>query len=215
MVNSYFEKLFGYRREELARPAGGDAGTAAVFATTIPAIARASSPIRGRGRWAPAAIWPACARTAPSSPSRSASTPLSPMARRVALAAVTDITDSQAESMRSMSGRIAAVNKSMAVIEFEMDGTIVTANDNFLKADGLLAGRDQGHGITACSSMRPTVKVSSTRSSGPSCGSGEYHIGEYRRLGKGGREVWIQGSYNPILDARTAARSRSSSTPPR
>ena len=44
-------------------------------------------------------------------------------------------------------------------------------------------------------------------------GRGEYQSGEYKRLAKGGREVWIQGAYNPILDA-TAGRSKWSSTRP-
>jgi methyl-accepting chemotaxis protein len=97
-------------------------------------------------------------------------------------------------------GRIAAVNKSMAVIEFDLDGTILTANDNFLKLMGYTLEEIQGrhHSIFVEDAYRqsPEYKDFWAR-----LGRGEFLSGEYRRLGKGGREVWIQGAYNPIFDA--------------
>ena len=55
-------------------------------------------------------------------------------------------------------------------------------------------------GTTACLWTRPTGRARSTRSSGPGLNRGEYQAAEYKRIGKGGKEVWIQASYNPILD---------------
>ncbi len=54
--------------------------------------------------------------------------------------------------------------------------------------------------ITACSSIRPSATARPIASSGRALNRGEYQAAEYKRIGKGGREVWIQASYNPILD---------------
>ncbi|MGH7169217.1 MAG: methyl-accepting chemotaxis protein [Gemmataceae bacterium] len=95
--------------------------------------------------------------------------------------------------------RLAAVNKSMAVVEFEMDGRIVTANDNFLKALGYSLDEIKGrhHSMFVEEAYRQSFEYKQFWSK---LEHGEYQTGEFRRLGKGGREVWIQGSYSPILD---------------
>jgi methyl-accepting chemotaxis protein len=93
----------------------------------------------------------------------------------------------------------AAISKSQAVIEFGMDGTIVTANENFLKALGYSLGEIQGkhHSMFVDASERDGAAY---REFWAKLNRGEYQSAEYKRIGKGGREVWIQASYNPVLD---------------
>jgi methyl-accepting chemotaxis protein len=96
-------------------------------------------------------------------------------------------------------GQIAAIQKSQAVIEFNMDGTIRTANPNFLDAMGYTLGEIKGkhHGMFVEPAERNTPAY---REFWTSLGRGQYQAAEYRRIAKGGREIWIQASYNPILD---------------
>ncbi len=96
-------------------------------------------------------------------------------------------------------GQLAAIRKSHAVIEFEMDGTIITANDAFLNAMGYTLAEVQGrhHKIFVDPEERESAEY---REFWDTLNRGEYTRAEYKRIGKGGREVWIQGSYNPILD---------------
>ena len=109
-----------------------------------------------------------------------------------------DITE---ETLRSAdhAGQVAAVSKSQAVIEFELDGTIITANENFLNAVGYALHEVQGKHhklfVDPAEAGRPEYQAFWDR-----LGRGEYQAAEYRRLGKGGKEIWIQASYNPILD---------------
>jgi methyl-accepting chemotaxis protein len=96
-------------------------------------------------------------------------------------------------------GQIAAIGKSQAVIEFKMDGTIVAANDNFLKTLGYsldeIKGRHHSMFVDAAYGASAEYKQFWTR-----LNAGEYQADEFKRIGKGGKEVWIQASYNPILD---------------
>ncbi len=80
-----------------------------------------------------------------------------------------------------------------------MDGTIVQANDNFLRALGYMADEIKGkhHGIFVEENYRTSPDY---REFWAKLNRGEFQSGEYKRIGKGGREVWIQASYNPILD---------------
>jgi methyl-accepting chemotaxis protein len=96
-------------------------------------------------------------------------------------------------------GQIAAIAKSQAVIEFQMDGTILAANENFLATLGYRSDEIQGR------HHRMFVDPAEQNSTAYAdfwarLNRGEYQSGEYRRIGKGGREIWIQASYNPILD---------------
>jgi methyl-accepting chemotaxis protein len=98
-------------------------------------------------------------------------------------------------------GQIAAIGKSQAVIEFKMDGTIVNANDNFLSALGYSLDEVQGkhHRIF----VEPSYAQSADyRAFWEALDRGEYQAAEYKRIGKGGKVVWIQASYNPILDLK-------------
>lgn len=97
-------------------------------------------------------------------------------------------------------GQLAAISKSQAVIEFELDGTIITANDNFLQTLGYTLDEIKGkhHSMFA----DPEYKQSAAyKEFWIKLSRGQYDSGEYKRLGKNGKEIWIQASYNPILTA--------------
>jgi methyl-accepting chemotaxis protein len=110
-------------------------------------------------------------------------------------------TDVTAQKIRSMedAGKISAIGRAQAVIEFNLDGTVITANDNFLDALGYSLAEIQGkhHSMFVAPAERDS---SAYREFWASLNRGEFQSAEYKRLGKGGREVWILASYNPILD---------------
>ena len=110
----------------------------------------------------------------------------------------TDITE-QTLKNADYSGQLAAIGKSQAVIEFQMDGTIIKANDNFLNAMGYSLAEIQGkhHSIFV---QESELNSDDYRQFWERLGRGEYQAAEYKRIGKGGREVYIQASYNPIMD---------------
>ncbi|RYG04269.1 MAG: PAS domain S-box protein, partial [Caulobacteraceae bacterium] len=102
--------------------------------------------------------------------------------------------------LEDFKGQIAAIRRSQAVIEFGLDGTILDANDNFLATVGYTLGemRGQHHSMF----VEPADRLSfEYRAFWDKLGRGEYDAGQYKRVGKGGKEVWIQASYNPIFDA--------------
>lgn len=110
----------------------------------------------------------------------------------------TDVTE-QKLKVADLAGQIAAIGKSQAVIEFNMDGTIIDANENFLNTLGYTLGEIQGrhHSIF----VEPGERDSGAyREFWGSLNRGDYQAGEFKRVGRGGKEVWIQASYNPILD---------------
>src|SRR5246500_1485714 len=95
----------------------------------------------------------------------------------------------------------AAIGRSQAVIEFKLDGTIVTANENFLNAMGYTLDEIQGkhHSIF----MPPAERDGAAyREFWAALNRGEFQAAEYKRIGKGGKEVWILASYNPVLDEK-------------
>ena len=96
-------------------------------------------------------------------------------------------------------GKIAAINRSQALIEFNLDGTIITANDNFLDVVGYSLAEIQGrhHSMFVAPDERDSGVY---REFWASLNRGEFRSAEYKRFGKGGKEVWILASYNPILD---------------
>jgi PAS domain S-box-containing protein len=95
--------------------------------------------------------------------------------------------------------QIAALGKSQAVIEFKMDGTVVHANDNVLRALGYSLDEVKGkhHSMLVEESYRRSAEYSEFWAK---LNRGEYVADEFKCIGKGGKEVWIQASYNPILD---------------
>ena len=100
---------------------------------------------------------------------------------------------------QSAIAQAAAISKSQAVIEFKMDGTIITANQNFLDALGYSLAEIQGkhHSMFVAPAMRDSAEY---RAFWANLNRGEFQAGEYKRIAKGGRGIWIQASYNPILD---------------
>jgi methyl-accepting chemotaxis protein len=97
-------------------------------------------------------------------------------------------------------GQLAAINKAQAVIEFDLQGNILTANEHFLRAMGYSLDEVQGR--------HHSLFVAPAERSGDAylrfwekLRSGEYDKARYLRLGKGDRKVWIDASYNPIFDA--------------
>jgi methyl-accepting chemotaxis protein len=112
----------------------------------------------------------------------------------------TDITARKIKSMED-AGQIAAISRAQAVIAFEMDGTIITANDNFLKALGYTLAEIQGkhHSMFVEQAERGSAAY---REFWARLNRGENQSAEYKRIGKGGREVWILASYNPVLDEK-------------
>ncbi|MGI9518738.1 MAG: methyl-accepting chemotaxis protein, partial [Pirellulaceae bacterium] len=109
-----------------------------------------------------------------------------------------DVTDQKLRNT-DFEGQIDAIRKSQAVIEFDMDGNILWANDVFLDAMGYRLDEVQGqhHRMFVDPESRNSDEYADFWAR---LNRGEFTQAEYRRIGKGGREVWIQGSYNPILD---------------
>ncbi len=102
------------------------------------------------------------------------------------------------------SAQIDAISKSQAVIEFNMDGTIIKANDNFLNTVGYRWNEIQGQHHRMF--VEPTYGNSvEYRQFWEKLNRGEYDAAEYMRIGKGGKEVWIKASYNPIFDVNGKA----------
>ncbi|MDE2515435.1 MAG: PAS domain S-box protein [Rhodospirillales bacterium] len=96
-------------------------------------------------------------------------------------------------------GKIAAIDRSQAVIEFALDGTILAANANFLTVMGYQAGEIIGRHHRIFVDPRDHDSPA-YHAFWASLRAGEFQSAAYRRLAKGGREVWIQATYNPILD---------------
>jgi methyl-accepting chemotaxis protein len=97
-------------------------------------------------------------------------------------------------------GQMQAINRSQAVAEFELDGTLITANDNFLGLMGysLEEVRGKHHSMFVDSNYAVGAKY---RGFWAKLSRGEYDSGRYKRIGRDNREYWLQASYNPILDA--------------
>jgi methyl-accepting chemotaxis protein len=107
-------------------------------------------------------------------------------------------------SRAGMRGKIAAIDRTQAVIEFALDGTILEANTNFLEAMGYardeIVGRHHRIFVDSSEAESPAYAAFWER-----LGAGKPDVGLYRRVGANGREVWIQASYNPVLDRRGRA----------
>ena len=110
----------------------------------------------------------------------------------------TDITQRVLEAAE-MKGQVSAIGKSQAVIHFGLSGHIQWANENFLAATGYTLEEIQGKHHRMF--VEPAYAQSAEYSEfWDSLNKGEFQAAEYKRVGKGGKEIWIQASYNPILD---------------
>ncbi|MBP9708179.1 MAG: PAS domain S-box protein [Oligoflexales bacterium] len=94
---------------------------------------------------------------------------------------------------------LAALSKSQAVIEFNLDGSIITANDNFLKTLGYSLEEISGkhHAMFCDSSFTSTPEY---RNFWANLGRGEFQAGLFKRIHRSGKEIYIQASYNPVYD---------------
>lgn len=108
-----------------------------------------------------------------------------------------DITEQKRQNADRAS-QLAAIAKSQAVIEFALNGSILTANQNFLTALGYRLEEIQGkhHSVFMADGE---AERSDYRNFWQKLAAGEYQAGEFRRRAKDGHDVWIQASYNPIL----------------
>lgn len=109
-----------------------------------------------------------------------------------------DVTAAKAAQLDA-SGKLEAIDRAQAVIEFDMSGRVLSANSNFLKLTGYaldeIQGRHHRMFVDQEFSGSPAYQAFWER-----LGRGEFESGEYKRLGRGGCEVWIQATYNPIFD---------------
>lgn len=109
-----------------------------------------------------------------------------------------DITPQKARSLE-LQGQIDAISRSQAIIHFDLEGNILQANENFLHTLGYelneIVGRHHSMFVDAAyrSSSAYTEFWQHLK-------KGEFQAGRFKRLGKGGKPVWIQATYNPILD---------------
>ncbi|MFN3513481.1 MAG: methyl-accepting chemotaxis protein [Phenylobacterium sp.] len=105
----------------------------------------------------------------------------------------------ETERLEELAAQVAAMERSQAVIEFKLDGTVIRANQNFLSALGYDAVEVEGrhHSLFV-----PPEEAGGQayRDFWATLNRGEFVAAKFRRIGKGGREVWIQASYNPVLD---------------
>ncbi|MBO0345213.1 PAS domain-containing methyl-accepting chemotaxis protein [Roseibium sp. CAU 1637] len=108
-----------------------------------------------------------------------------------------DIT-ARIEEAAEMKGQVAAINEVSAVIHFDLDGTILHANPNFLEAMGYSLNEIRGkhHSIFVDNDYSRSDEYTQFWAG---LKNGKFCAGQYKRLAKGGREIWIEASYNPIL----------------
>ncbi len=116
------------------------------------------------------------------------------------LAALVRMKDSLLHSKLDYEGQLKAISRSQAVIEFTPDGEMLRANDNALKlsgyAEGELLGRHHRMLLDQSEQDNPAYKSFWQRMA-----RGQYWSGQFRRIAKDGREIWLQATYNPIVDA--------------
>ena len=96
-------------------------------------------------------------------------------------------------------GLLTALSRSMATIEFSLDGIILDANDNFLQAIGYTSAEIIGkHHRIFCDG--DTINSPEYEQFWKRLARGEFISGRFRRIGRDSREVWLEASYNPVLD---------------
>ena len=110
----------------------------------------------------------------------------------------TDVTESKLMTAEYQS-KIKAIERSQAVIEFGLDGVVIRANENFLKIFGYRLEEvvGQHHRIFCDPGFAESPEYAQFWQR---LGRGEYDAGEFKRIGKDGSDIWLQASYNPILD---------------
>lgn len=111
-----------------------------------------------------------------------------------------DVTGTKQDSLLQ-DGLVSAISRAQAVIEFDLAGNIITANANFLDMTGYSLPELTGqHHRMFCTPDYARSSEYDQFWEKLSCG--EFHSGTFKRIGKSGREVWIQATYNPVFDLR-------------
>lgn len=108
-------------------------------------------------------------------------------------------TQISAQEISHLRGLVEAIGRSQAVIEFNMNGEILTANENFLKTMGYGLEEIKGHRHSMFCESSYAVS-NEYREFWMRLNAGEFQSGEFQRIGKAGKEVWIIASYNPVFD---------------
>ncbi|MFT3710957.1 MAG: PAS domain-containing methyl-accepting chemotaxis protein [Archangium sp.] len=113
--------------------------------------------------------------------------------------AATNVTAARLASLLS-SSQLAAISKVMAVVEFDLSGHVLRANDNFFAATGYssdeVAGQHHRMFVEPAEAASPAYAQLWQQ-----LGAGVAQTNEYRRIGKGGKTVWLRATYNPVCDA--------------
>jgi len=110
----------------------------------------------------------------------------------------TDITERKRQAADTR-GKLDAIGRSQAVIEFDLRGNVLAANDNFLRTLGYLEDEVVGrHHSMFCD--EDLIKSSAYRNFWAELARGQFQTGRFQRRGKHGADIWIQATYNPILD---------------
>ncbi|MEX3010987.1 methyl-accepting chemotaxis protein [Hoeflea sp. TYP-13] len=112
----------------------------------------------------------------------------------------TDITAAKVKSMQD-AGKLDALSRAQAVIEFFPNGEIIDANDNFCSAVGYQLSEIQGkHHSMFCDAAY--AASNDYKQFWADLAAGTFKSDEFKRIGKGGKEIWIQATYNPIFDEK-------------
>lgn len=104
-------------------------------------------------------------------------------------------------ALADMKGQLAAIDRALAVVEFSLAGEVLSVNDNFLKIVGYT--RDEVIGRHHSLFVDPDYRASGDyRMLWEKLARGEFHAGQFKRVSKSGGEIWVQGFYSAILDAK-------------
>ncbi len=107
------------------------------------------------------------------------------------------------DAVANYRGQVEAINRSQMMIEFNLDGTIIQANDNYLRAFGYTHAEVDGKAHSIFLSEEEQ-RGAGYKDFWDNLRAGKFQSGEFKRIGKNAREVWIAASYNPILDKNGA-----------
>ncbi|HZV98650.1 MAG TPA: methyl-accepting chemotaxis protein, partial [Methylophilaceae bacterium] len=114
------------------------------------------------------------------------------------ISCMTDITQGKKQAA-DYEDQIAAISKAQGVIEFSLDGKVIAANANFLQTMGYglneIVGQHHSMFVDLAERNKPEYRAFWEK-----LGRGEFDAGQYKRIAKGGKQVWLQASYNPIFD---------------
>ncbi|WP_075185530.1 methyl-accepting chemotaxis protein [Teredinibacter haidensis] len=106
----------------------------------------------------------------------------------------------KSQACKEMEDKLEAVSRTQAMVEFDIKGNILTANDNFLDVMGYrreeVVGRH--HSVFVDSEYAASLEY---KQFWTGLAHGDHQVREFKRIGKKGNEIWIEGSYNPLLDA--------------